>query len=184
MTNHNLQPLTEQEKKFAEANHNLIYSFLRRYRYSIEEYYHIAVLGYLKAVQIYHRRKDLQKKYDFPYISYYYMRSELGNHFRMQNSQKRKPLDELISLDADYTELENLYNTIGGKSAEADLLERLLLNDIMERLSVVQQNITRLKIDGYSSKEAYLLLEIPSSTYYKEMQRIKAIVENLLFSDR
>lgn len=96
-----LEKLTEQEKKFAEDNHNLIYGFLHRYRYSIEEWYNVVVFGYLKAVQTYNRRKELQGKYDFPFIAWQYMRSEIGNHFKIQNSQKRKPPQSVISLDSD-----------------------------------------------------------------------------------
>lgn len=39
-----LTKLTEKERKYAEENHNLIYSFLHRHGYSIEDYYNIAVL--------------------------------------------------------------------------------------------------------------------------------------------
>ena len=39
------RPLTKEEKIFAEKNHNLIYGFLHKRGYSIEEYYQIAVLA-------------------------------------------------------------------------------------------------------------------------------------------
>ena len=45
-----LTKLTEKERKYAEENHNLIYSFLHRHGYSIEDYYNIAVFGYLKDI--------------------------------------------------------------------------------------------------------------------------------------
>lgn len=180
MEKHKLQPLTATEKRMSEENHNLVYNFLHRYGYSIESYYNIAIFGYLKAVQIYNRRKDLQEKYDFPFIAWQYMRSEIGNNTRTENSQKRKPTEGIISLDAEYAETENLYNAVGGKSAEDDVLEEELLNDIMENLSELQRKIAQLKINGYSNKETYLIVGMQPSSYYKEMKRIRAIVENIL----
>lgn len=175
-----LERLTDSEKKFAEENHNLVYGFLHRYKYSIEEYYNVVIFGYLKAVQIYSRRKDLQSKYDFPFIAWQYMRSEIGHHFESDRTQKRKPLQSVISLDAAHEEFGNFYDMAGGKSAEDDVMEKILIVDIMNNLSEIQRKIAELKIMGYDNKEVYLLLKIPSSTYYKEMQRIKRVVDKLI----
>lgn len=180
MKKHKLQPLTVAEKRFTEENHNLVYDFLHRCGYSIETYYNIVIFGFIKAVQVYHRRKDLQEKYDFPFIAWQYMRSEIGNHVRTENSQKRKPTEGIISFDAEYAETENLYNAVGGKSAEDDVLEEELLNDIMENLSELQRKIAQLKINGYSNKETYLIVGMQPSSYYKEMKRIRVIVENIV----
>lgn len=175
-----LEKLTESEKKFAEENHNLVYGFLHKNGYSIESFYNVVVFGYLKSVQVYHRREDLQSKYDFPFIAWQYMRSEIGNNLRMKNGQKRKSEQTVISLDAEYNNMEDFYNVIGGKSAENDVMEKLLVADIMGNLTEVQRKIAELKIDGYSNKEVCLLLEIPSSTYYKEIQRMKCVVGELI----
>lgn len=175
-----LEKLTESEKKFAEENHNLVYGFLHRYKYSIGEYYNVVIFAYLKAVQMYHRRKDLQNKCDFPFISWQYMRSEVGNHFRMKNAQKRTATYGTVSFDSDNEEMENFYNIVGGKSAEDDVMEKILFTEVMENLSDKQRKIAELKIDGYNNKEIYLMLQIPSSTYYLEVQRIRATVENLI----
>ncbi len=177
---HTLTPLTEQEKKFAEENHNLVYSFLRRHGYSIEEYYHIAVEGFLKAVQIYHIREDLQERFDFPYMSWQYIRAEISNQSKKENSLKRKTEEPILSLDTAYAEMESLYNAVGGKSAEDDVMEKELLAYVLESLTDVQRKIVQSKIDGLSNKEVYMTLEIKPSTYYKEMERIKAVVVELL----
>lgn len=180
MEKHKSEPLTEMEKRLAEENHNLVYGFLHQNKYSIEEYYNVAIFGYLKAIQAYCRIEEKQKKYSLSLLAWLYMRAEIGNHFRMENSQKRKPTDGIISLDAEYAEMENMYNVVGIKSVEADVLEWELLNDIMENLSELQRKIAQLKINGYSNKEVYLLMGIKPCTYYKEMERMKTIVENLL----
>lgn len=176
----NLQPLTESEKRQAEENHGLVYSFLHRHGYSIEEFYNIAVFGYLRGIQTYNRREDLRKKYQLAFICEQYMRAEVGNHFRMENSKKRKPAERIISLDADYAEMENLYNCIGGKNIETELLETETIKELLENLSEVQRKITEMKMEGYNNKEIYLILKIKPSTYYKELQRIKSALEKLV----
>lgn len=176
LDNYKLEPLTDFERKYATENHNLVYGFLHRYGYSLETYYDIAIFGFLKAVQIYNRRKDLRNKYDFPFISWQYMRSEIGNHFRTEDAKKRKLSGTVVSLDADYSETENLYNCIsvvGGKSPEAEVLETERLKEFLNGLSDAQRKIAEMKVDGYSNKEIYLTLDIKPSTYYVEMKRIK-----------
>lgn len=175
-----LQPLTKMEKRMTEENHNLVYSFLHKHRYSIEEFYNVVIFGYLRGIQVYNRREDLRKKYQLAFICEQYMRVEIGNYFRTENSQKRKPMETIISLDSSYTETDSLYNLVGGKSAEDELMESELIEELLENLSEVQRDILKLKLEGYGNKEVYLALEIPSSTFYKEMSRIKIVVEKLV----
>lgn len=183
MTEHKLEPLTYLEQKFAEENHSLVYGFLHRYKYSIEEYYNIVIFGYLKAVQIYTRRKDLQSKYDFAFIAWQYMRSEIGHHFESERTQKRTLPEKNFSFNTEIKREDGTIETCDvadGKSAEDDVMEKMLIANIMENLSDVQRKIAELKIDGYSNREVYLLLEIPASTYYMEMQRMKRVVDKLI----
>lgn len=178
-----MEPLTDFERKFATENHNLIYGFLHQYGYNLETYYDVAVFGYLKAVQIYNRREDLRNKYEFPFISQQYMRSEIGNYFRTENAKKRKPSETVVSLDAEYSETENLYNCVGdmgGNSPESEMLEMERLTEFLNGLSDTQRKIAQMKLDGYSNKEIYLSLEIRRSTYYVEMQRIKKTLEKVI----
>ena len=54
------------------------------------------------------------------------------------------------------------------------------MENILENLLELQQKITLMKINGYSNKETFVLLEIPASTYYKEMRRIRAIIDKVI----
>ena len=175
-----LQPLSEYEKREAEKSHNLVYTFLRTNYYDIETYYNVAVMGFLKGIQVYNRREDLRNKFDQSVICWKYMQSEMGNFFRMEQAKKRKTSENIISLDTDFAEVENFYNCIGGKSAEDELMETELLEELLENLSEVQRDILKLKLEGYNNKEVYIALEIPSSSFYKEMNRIKVIMEKLV----
>ena len=177
-----MQPLTEDERRMAEKNHNLLYSFLHRHGYDLENFYDVAVMGFLKGIQIYNRKEDLRKKYLLAFICERYMSAEIGNYFRTQNAKKRKPVETVISLDADYTELGDLYDCIGGKSAnpESEIIEAELLSELLENLTESQREIVEMKLNGYSNKETYLILDIKPSTYYKEMRRIRSALENLV----
>ena len=181
MEKYKLEKLTEEEKKLAEENHNLIYAYLHTYGYSIEIHYNVVIFGYLKGIQVYCRREDLQKRYDLPFICWQYMRAELGNQFKTETRQKRKPMESVLSLDAEYTDdAENLHDCIGEKTLEEEVIEEETVSELLKKLSEVQRKIIEMKMDGYGNKEIFLLLEMPKTTFYKEMKRIKVVVENLL----
>lgn len=181
MENNKLSRFSESERTFATDNHNLIFSFLHKFGYDIEKYYSIAVMGYLRAVQLYHRREDLRNQYSFACISYQCMRSQIGNYIKAMNTHKRKPIESIISLDAEYDEMDNLYNCIGGKCIESEIIEAESITELLKRFSGIQRNIIILKMEGYDNKEICELLEIGATTFYKELRKIKdSLMENLV----
>lgn len=182
MENYKLQLLSDMEKTQAENNHGLVYSFLHRHGYSIEEFYNIAIFGYLKGIQIYNRRKDLQNKYHLAFICCQYMRAEVRNYLRCQNSKKRKPSETLLSLDADGSTLESLCNCVDKNSfnPELELMETELLSELLENVTATQQRIVAMKMEGYSNKETYIHLKIKPSTYYKQLERIRSVMEKVI----
>ena len=109
------------------------------------------------------------------------MRAEVNNHFKRERASKRKTMETIVSLDANYAEKESLYNCTGGKSFEMDIMMQETLKELLENLSAVQRKITEMKLEGYSNKETYLILEIKPSTYYKELGRIKTALEKVLY---
>lgn len=119
MSRYKLRPFTEEEKKLAEENHNSIYAFLYTYKYSIENFYGIAAMGFLKGIQVYCRKNRFTQKADLFFTCWQYMRAEVENHLKMESRQKRKPIETVISLDAEYSEMESLLNLVIGKSLES-----------------------------------------------------------------
>ena len=61
-------PLTEEERRSAEIHHDWVYSFLHRHNYNIEEFYAIAVEGFLKGVQDWHRKPGTKEKWGMSII--------------------------------------------------------------------------------------------------------------------
>ena len=50
-----LQPMTQEEREFAEQHHDLVIDFLRYRWLSVNDFYDIVIFGYLSAVQQYFR---------------------------------------------------------------------------------------------------------------------------------
>lgn len=168
-----MERLTDTEKDFAEANHNLVYKFLRNYGYSIEEHYSVAVLGYLKGVQAYNRKEKLKGNYNFSTVAYKYMRAELSNDRKIENAKKRIPKENMQIMDTEDNSSKN------GKSAEDEVIAKETLIEIMEILSDIQRKIFVMIAKGYSSQETISSLNMKKSTYYKELRKIKSIMENV-----
>lgn len=157
--NDRLVTFTEAERELAEKNHNLVYEFLKSHKYDIEEYYNIAVMGYLKGIQKYYRRTERNLS-ELPGICWNCMRSEMGNHFKIEKAKKRQPVE--MNQSAIY-------------SAEDEVITTEILNDALENMTEQQQLIVALKLFGYSNLEVCLMLEMNTSSYYRELERIRKL---------
>ena len=60
--------LTEKQRQFAADNHYVLENFLRYRGMPMDEFYDVVIFRFLKAVQQYDERKDLQK-YKFSTIA-------------------------------------------------------------------------------------------------------------------
>lgn len=180
MEKYKLKPLTTEEKEMAASNHNIVYAFLYQHGYSIDNYYGVAVMGFLKGIQVYCRKTRYTKQADMYFTVWQYMRAELENYRKMENALKRKPMETVISLDAERSESENLYNCVGGKSVESEYLEKERINELLGKLTEVQRVISKMKMEGFNNTEIFLILNIPSSTYYREINRIKSTLEKYI----
>lgn len=88
--------LTERQKRFAEENHKVLEDFLQYRGLSQEKFYDVVVFRFLRAVQQYDEREDLQR-YSFQTIARNHMRSALSNYFRSKKHQKENM--QILSLD-------------------------------------------------------------------------------------
>ena len=183
---HVLHPLTEEQKAFAEMNHNLVYQFLHRKNYSIEEYYNVVILDYVMACQMYLEREDLQEKYAFPVIAYMRMNSAISNHFKARNCQCRKAVNGIVSM-------EELLDPETGTTKEiaadnSDALENIIqldqdryyMENILLALSDQQGRIVLCLMDGYKEREIYKLLGIGRKIYRSELSEIRGTLEKLV----
>lgn len=175
---HVLHPLTEEQKRFAEINHNLVYQFLHRKNYAIDEYYNVVIIDYIMACQMYLERNDLQEKYDFAVIAYMRMRSAISNYFKSQcrkNNHHKIVIEDLSEeiVRKNINELNTLERIIC-KEQDAAFTEKLLL-----LFPGVCGKIAICLIDGYREKEIYRMLKIGRKTYKKETDKIKRVLVNI-----
>ena len=92
-----MKPLNEQERIFAADNEGVIHWYLNLYHLDYDTYYDIAVFGYLRAVQKYLSRPELQK-YSFKTIALWRMRHDVGNYHHALKRPMRSAI--VYSLDA------------------------------------------------------------------------------------
>lgn len=152
-----LKTFTEEEKRLAEKNHDLVYQFLRAHSYSMEDYYNIVVFGYLKGIQKYCRYVGNNTGKNLDGICWNCMRSEMKSHFKMETAKKRQPTEIIMTKVS---------------SAEDEVIALEILKSVMENLTIRQQNIITLKLLGYSNTEICLMMEMSKSSYYRELENI------------
>lgn len=158
-----LKPFTEEEKKLAENNHDLVYQFLRTHNYNMEDYYNTVVFGYLKGIQKYYRYVGNNTENNLDGICWNCMRSEMKSHFKLETAKKRQPVEVTIKKVP---------------SAEDEVLVTEILKSVMENLIIRQQNIIALKMFGYTNAEISLMMEMSKSSYYRELENIRQIIDD------
>lgn len=169
-----LKPLTMEQRKFAEDNYRLIMEFLKKSKLDSEEYFDIAVFGYLLSVEIYLNDMDLQQKCKFEAVSYMYMRREMYLHFRTQ--KKNSVIGNNTSLDimeinvADSSSMESIISV--------EYME--MIKQIQGRLTEEQWKIFSNKAKGYSLREISENHGIGGKRIYKQFGKIKQIVAEIM----
>ena len=96
---HTERPLTDEERRFAEEHHDLMYLYMRTHDLDIEEWYDILIIPYLQAVKKYYQYEKLQKL-RFEQVFFRTLDNARGNYYRDMNRQKRKPEGGIYSYDA------------------------------------------------------------------------------------
>lgn len=137
--------LNEEERYFAQKNHNIIYDFLHKNKLCVEEYYDLASIGYVIAVANYCRRPEL-RKYAFTTIAWPKMRTEVGNY---QDHVRRTGIKE-ISMDEFRTDHGESLEDILGFSDKA-ICEVEFWTDIEKALDQEEVELVRKLIEGHVS---------------------------------
>ena len=134
------QTLTEEQRQFAAENHNLIYTYLWNRRLKVDDYYDIAVFGYLRAVKRYLTEPWL-RRYQFSTVAWHAMRQSIASFHRAEERRReteRKYLKTLQARPPDpFEELE----------------AKLLLHDLAAVSSQEQYDLASMRLQGYSVAE-------------------------------
>src|SRR5689334_15275719 len=117
-----MEKLNNEQRVFAEQNHNLIYSFLNSNKLDEDNFYDIAAIGYLKSVKKYFDEEKL-RKYNFSTIAYKTMKREVHNHFSYMSRKKRNA--NVVSLDESCSGYETSFMSSLG-SEDQSFAEKIL----------------------------------------------------------
>lgn len=144
-----IQRLTEEQKVFAEENHNLIYTFLNKKNLSIDEYYDVVVMGYLKAVANY----DPSRGATFSTYAFFCMNNSVNMHYRAGVNKANK-------WDISFTGLEDpLFDnlTVGEVIPHCEDVESLFRYEeyikAINSLPPQLREIIMMRIEGFSQAE-------------------------------
>lgn len=136
--------LTEFQRKLAEENHQLIYSFLHKRGLSIEDHYGAAATGLCKAAAAFDDDKSA-----FSTFAFVCMSSEVFQSMRREQAVKRSAV--CVSLDAPISNEEDfvLADIIPGESnLEENVCFDVVLRENAKLLSDKDKHIVALKVQG------------------------------------
>ena len=142
-------PLKPEEIYFAANHHRLIYKYLKQCRYSKEDYYDIAVFGYLKAVRDYCNKEEL-RKYAFSTICWKYMSREVSNYHA--GLQRKKRVANMVCIYSGH-ELPIECNLPYGQNEMVKMESRLLLYELAKHIPESRMQIVRLYYAGHTLRE-------------------------------
>lgn len=132
-----LQPLTDEEREMAEQYLYLVDQFLYRHRLDPDEYYDIAIFGYLEAIQRERRMNCPEEKKNFPGLTEVCIRNAVYQEWRRQYADMRKADWLSISLDgapayADDDDGISLYEVVADPRASTE--ESVVKSDLIRRI--------------------------------------------------
>ena len=155
-------PLTEYERQLAEQCHEMVYIYLKKHYYDIEEYYDIAVMGLLAGVQQWNRNEGIKEKYAISTICSRNIHGAIATHFRDENRQKRKPSGGYISIDKNFDEGNDTFiNCIITPSLEDEFFakyDNLEETDNARKMEVLMKKINHLKLSSRQMDVINLLI--------------------------
>lgn len=132
--------MTEEQRRYAAENHDLIYRFLREKGWSVDEYYDVAAFGYLTAVMQYLSDAAL-RRYAFSTVAWRRMKQSIANQRRAE--QRRQ------NTETAYTE-----RTLAARTDPFEELEyTMLLHDLAAVSTNRQYALASMRLQGYSIAE-------------------------------
>lgn len=147
-------PITKEQKKLVEENHNLIFSFLQKYHLAIEEYYGLAAIGLCKAGKTYNGDKS-----NFSTYAYRCMFTTVMCELRKSKQAKRIPEYQLVYYQAEFddsngSDTASFINYIPSKENIEDIvLSEIIFNEYASKLKDRDKKIFALFREGYKQRE-------------------------------
>ena len=134
------EALTDEQRRFAAARHDLIYTFLRRNDRAVGDYYDIAALGFLSAVKRYLTEPEL-RQYAFSIIAWRAMESSVASFHRAEVRRRE--------CERRYMQSQPRWQPDPFEELETSLF----LHDLAKSSSKEQYALASMRLQGYSIAE-------------------------------
>ena len=154
-----LAPLSKRQMRFAEKNHKLVYAFLQERRYETGEYYDLAAMGYLRAVERYFTHTYL-RRFSFSTVAYRAMQQSIASWKRGEN--RRRQAEEA------YCALYGRRETV----CDAEPSEAYFFSELQKCGTPQQAAFALLRMQGYS------IVEI-AARYKLDPRRVRRLLKSL-----
>ena len=166
-----LRPMTQEEREFAEQNHDLVIDYLRRKRLPMDDYYDVVIFGYLSAVQQYFRNPP--DGVAFKAMSFQAMKESVLRegeyHARAKRYGVTVGLDDVSGTLADPKQ-----------DTERQIESKAVLDQAANVATPKEARIIRLLVDGFALHEAARFLKMPRTTVVSYMEnfcsRARAVI--------
>ena len=174
--NERRKKMTEEQKKLAEDNHNLIYFYARKYHMSkqdFEDMYGILAIGLCKAARDY----DESRGRAFSTVAMGYMLNECRNAYRCDKYRNGKlsicSYNNIVPL-SDEDDTTEYIDIMEGKQDVWDDVNLIEFTQFNEQL----RKIAYLSYLGYDQKEIGEQVGITQSLVSRKLKKIRKEIEN------
>lgn len=173
-----MEALNQNERKFAEEHHALIYAFLRYYHLPEAEYYDLLAIAYLRAVKEYNGKPELRKKYEFSTIAFQKMRDAKIKKYhadRVRDAYIAFSLNDLNAEGNEYmAQLPDPHDALRQAEAQKDMEE--LLQEIMPALTERQRSHLVKLLEGKNHRDITREDHVALTDFWEDRRSIRAAV--------
>ena len=170
--------ITEYQKKLVEENHNLIFSFLKKYDLSNDDYYDLAAIGLCKAALTYNNEISMFSTYAFKC-----MKSNVFNFIKINRGATKIPENRLVYYDDEIDNMEDgTYSPIdfipSSENVENYVVSKIMCENYKKYFNYKGKKILDLLSNGYTHNEIGKIIGCSQP----HISRIKKKIANYLIS--
>ena len=142
------EPLTDEQRKLVEENHDLIYGYAMKHNISVDDYYGVLAMGLCDAAKKFDKSKG-----SFSTIAYMRMRWMFDWYLQHEGRASKIPDSEVFSYNRP-TNSESktfFFEVIGDNfSTDNSMIDDIALNSFVDTLSEKENEVIKLLLDGKS----------------------------------